>query len=438
MGTGGRSNVIVVGGGLAGLAAATYAAQGGCAVTLFERSERLGGRAETSDRRGYLFNRGPHGLYKGGPAEAVLAELGVKSVGKPAVVAGGALYGGELRQLPGSAVSLLTTGLFGPREKLEAGRVLASLGRADPAPFDNTTLEDWLTASIKHRKVRNTVHAYFRLASYTNAPGIASAGAIIRQFQSAGRGVTYLDGGWQTLVNGIRDAAVASGVRIINGERVATIERDERVAGVRLANGEVHAAGAVIVAASPSVARDLLDGGGETVLQRWADEVVTVRAACLDVGLSRLPREAPQFVLGIDKPLYLSVHSRSARLAPDGGALISAAKYLPAGEQTDAAANERELEGLMDLAQPGWRDVLDERQYLPNITVANGVALAANGGLAGRPGPEVPGVPGLFMAGDWVGPEGMLADASLASARTAGKLAASFVPADASAISIGP
>jgi hypothetical protein len=39
----------------------------------------------------------------------------------------------------------------------------------------------------------------------------------------------------------------------------------------------------------------------------------------------------------------------------------------------------------------------------------------------------VPDVPGLFVAGDWVGPEGMLTDAVFASARAAGLAAASCV-----------
>ena len=45
--------------------------------------------------------------------------------------------------------------------------------------------------------------------------------------------------------------------------------------------------------------------------------------------------------------------------------------------------------------------------------------MAAGGGLAGRPGVAVPDRPGTFVAGDWVGPEGHLADAVLASARAA-------------------
>ena len=49
--------------------------------------------------------------------------------------------------------------------------------------------------------------------------------------------------------------------------------------------------------------------------------------------------------------------------------------------------------------------------------------IAAGGGFAGRPGPRVPGLEDLYLAGDWVGPEGFLVDASVASARRAAGLA---------------
>jgi flavin-dependent dehydrogenase len=39
------TDVIIVGGGLAGLSAASYLARAGCSVTLFEKSVLLGGRA---------------------------------------------------------------------------------------------------------------------------------------------------------------------------------------------------------------------------------------------------------------------------------------------------------------------------------------------------------------------------------------------------------
>jgi hypothetical protein len=63
---------------------------------------------------------------------------------------------------------------------------------------------------------------------------------------------------------------------------------------------------------------------------------VPVRAACLDVGLARLPEPRRTFALGLDEPTYLSVHSKTAKLAPEGAAAIHVAKYLSTEERADA------------------------------------------------------------------------------------------------------
>ena len=138
--------------------------------------------------------------------------------------------------------------------------------------------------------------------------------------------------------------------------------------------------------------------------------------------MRRLPNPQRRAAFGVEEPLYLSVHSAVARLAPAGGALIHVVRYLGAEPARDPGAVERQLEGLLDLMQPGWREALVARRFLPHLTVSNALVTAAQGGTAGRPGPAVPDVPGLYVAGDWVGPEGMLADASLASARQAARL----------------
>ena len=115
--------------------------------------------------------------------------------------------------------------------------------------------------------------------------------------------------------------------------------------------------------------------------------------------------------------------------------MIHAAKYLPP-EHRDSAENvEHELEDLLDLVQPGWRETVVYRRFLPDMVVMNAMPLARLDGTRERPSPEVADVRGLFVAGDWVGNEGLLVDASLASAKLAAEMiAAQPVSAIATAV----
>ena len=110
--------------------------------------------------------------------------------------------------------------------------------------------------------------------------------------------------------------------------------------------------------ASDARFRALVERSEETVLPTWEARAIPVRAACLDVGLRALPRPEMNPVFGVDRPLYLSVHSAAAKLAPTGGAVIHVMKYLRADVPSDPHEDERELLGLLDLAQPGWREQL--------------------------------------------------------------------------------
>jgi phytoene dehydrogenase-like protein len=418
----GTDSIVVVGGGLAGLAAAAVAARSGAAVTLFEKAGTPGGRAATQVRDGVALNQGPHALYRGGAAMAVLRSLDIEPRGgTPSASGGHAIQGGRLHALPGGPVSLLTTSLLPLGAKLEVARLLGGIARLDTAALDGVPVTAWLQRSLRYGETRELVAALFRLSTYVNDPERFSAGVALHQLQLALRhNVLYLDGGWQTLVDALRAAAERAGARVVGGARIVRLERE---GGVVLADGTRHPARAVILAVEPAAALEILGDAAAPELAAFVGATVPVQAACLDVVLSSLPRPRSTFALGVDRPLYCSVHSAAARLAPAGTAVIQLAKYLPVGVATDVGPVERELEGVLDLVQPGWRDRLVQRRYLPHMTVVGAGADAARGGLRGRPDTAATGVDGVYLAGDWIGPEGWLADASLGSGRRAAEAA---------------
>ncbi|HEY2774342.1 MAG TPA: FAD-dependent oxidoreductase [Candidatus Binatia bacterium] len=415
------ADVIVVGGGLAGLTAAAFAARAGARVVLLERTEEAGGRGTTHESSGYRFNVGPHALYDGGPAYKTLTELGVSFTGRrPAVSGGLGLHRGGLHALPGGFISLLTTDLVPLTGKLELGRVLGSLAKIDAASVKGQTLRQWLDATFRDDVVRALVEALARLTSYAHDPERSCAAASITQLQAGfAAGVLYLDGGWGTLVAGLRSAAEAAGARVKTGHRVKSVRSRGDGAEVTLTDGRALRARIAILALPPPVAAALAEGDGAATIAAWAGSSIPVKAACLDLALRRLPDPRRLFVLGIDAPLYFSVHSASAALAPDGGALVHVAKYL-GPDSGDAKQVERELEAFCDLVQPGWRSVLVERRYLPSMLVT-GALVAAD---RERPGPELPDTDTVLVAGDWVGDESMIADTAVSSGRKAGLVAA--------------
>jgi hypothetical protein len=178
---------------------------------------------------------------------------------------------------------------------------------------------------------------------------------------------------------------------------------------VRTGTGEVRTSSVVIAVGSPDATRTLLP-----VDVDWGDLGLPVEAACLDLGLAPGFVPTHPIVFDLDGPSYLSTHCPPARLAPEGSRVVQLVRYGVRGADVD----RRDLWALAAHAGITEDEVVTHR-FLRRMVVSHALPRPGRG-LAGRPAVVVPEAPNLFVAGDWVGPHGMLADASCASGEAAG------------------
>jgi phytoene dehydrogenase-like protein len=386
---------IVVGGGLAGLTAANALAQEGIRVTLLEQSRQPGGRAQTQERNGYRLNLGPHALFSGGVAAQTFREWQIPFSGHfpPATAQAYFVREGQLYPMVRDLSSLATTRLFGVREKLEAGRLLSlfSAGEADASE----TMQQWLNRHVHSQRIYDLAATLTRISTYATDLNRLSARAALKQIaMGLKHKVLYLDGGWQMLVDGLKDRALSLGVEILCEQPVNDLNSLD--------------ADGVVLAVGPASVEKLT---GRSLPQRQP-----LYMATLDLALDSVPEDAARLAFCLDKPFYFSMHSASARLAPEGGALIHVAQYL-GDTQPDPVAVRAELEEYATLVMPQWRRHAQVTRFLPNLTVTPMMPT-----LDGRPDVDFLGMENVMIAGDWVGDEGMLADASAASALKAASM----------------
>jgi phytoene dehydrogenase-like protein len=400
-----NKKIAVVGAGIAGLVAAFELDKAGVQVSVFEKSSAAGGRAKTTNRDSFNLNLGPHALYSLGSLNKYLAANGIELTGNfPATKRSAAIYGGKVVDLPVDVKHLLRTKYLNVFEKFEYAKFFGEVAKIDTENLMDTTISEWLKNTFKSTKVRQTVETFIRLSTYGNNPDIFSAGAGIKQLQLALNGVRYLDGGWQRITEALTKR-LGSNVQIHFDSAVTSLS--SLAQGVTLTvNGHEELFDAVILCVPPNVVNSLIPG--------TVSNAVPSYASCLDVCLKKLPNPEATFALGIDEPLYLSVHSAAANLGPAGSAMIHVAYYC--GSNQTEPSHEAHLEKMLDQLQPGWRNELVFKRFLPHMAASFGTPLAKLSGSPGLESPVLKDLNNVYVCGDFVGKGYQLVDCATQSA----------------------
>ncbi len=419
------ANVIVVGGGLAGITAACDLADAGLAVTLVEARPTLGGKTWSfrDEQTGMIVDNGQH-VFLGCCAayRRFLRRLGVEKAtylqprlrvpivseeGRAALEATRLPLPAPLHLLP----SFLRLPVLSWREKLQAARTLAAIasaGRAGRLAYDHLSFADWLRARGEGERAIKYLWNLITLPTLNEDCERASAGLALMVFQE---GLLRHAGGARIgyATVGLSDLLCAAATRYLQergaclrlGSRVVALEmEDEQIAGVRLVDGEALPASQIVLALPHYALASLAPAD-------WRCHPFFARAARLDVSpivgvnlwLDRVVMNEPlAAVVGREETYWVFDKGALLRLKSPGQYLTvsisGARRCLEQSREQIVAQVRRDLEAVfpaLRAAQIAHALVIKERQ----ATFA-----AVPGSAAHRLPTETP-VPGLYLAGAW-------------------------------------
>ncbi|MFR9801401.1 hydroxysqualene dehydroxylase HpnE [Pseudonocardia sp. RS010] len=431
----GAARVAVVGGGLAGVAAALRCADAGLAVTLLESRARLGGVAGSFTRScggGELaVDTGQHVFLRCCTAyRDLVVRLGAEDrimlqerLDIPVLAPGAAparLRRTALSVLPaplhlGAALLRYRHLPVADRVRLvRAALALGAVDRTDPAA-DARSFGDWLAAHGQGERAVDALWDLVGIATLNARAGDASLALAATVFQlglltDAAAG----DIGWATAPLGAihdeaaRRALAAAGVEVRRSAKARALLQDRTRPGrwrvrVGTTDGEEGlVTDRIVCAVPPGPAERLLPAGALPLPEGWAGRLGSTPIVNVHVVYDR-PVLAEGFAAGVDTPVQW-VFDRTAQ---SGAAAVYGprAQYLAVSLSAAddlvrvpaAALRERFLPALAALL-PAARDAVVLDSFVtrePHATFRG-----APGQAALRPGPRT-ALPGLYVAGAW-------------------------------------
>lgn len=288
--TGPTDEVVVVGAGLAGLAAALHLAGRGRAVTVVEREAVPGGRAGRLDLAGFRMDTGPTVLTMPDIVDETLAAVGESLEGRLELTRLDPAYqamfadGSELSvHTDADAMAQEVARFAGPAEadgyrrlrawltelyRVEFGRFIAAnldspLSLATPALARLAAmgafrrLEPAIGRFLRDERLRRVFT--FQSLYAGEAPRHALAVYAVIAYMDTVAGVYFPRGGMRALPDALAGAADKAGVRFRYGSPVTALERTgSRVSAVRTADGQRIPCDAVVLATELRTAYELL------------------------------------------------------------------------------------------------------------------------------------------------------------------------------------
>jgi hydroxysqualene dehydroxylase len=288
--TGSVTDVVIVGGGLAGIAAAVRLAERGRAVRLLERRTRLGGQASSLDHTGLVADTGQHVFLRCyHQYRALLDRMGVSDLVElqdrldiPVLLPGGRRARLRRSRLPAPWHVLPTLARYAgltPTERaraLIAGQSLRQVDLDNPGS-DQETLGGWLREHHQSARAVRRLWGLIAVAALNLHPDRASLALAARVFQTGlfdGRSNGDI-GMAQVPLNDLHAASAARlldrlGVAVTTRSHVQRIDPADQGFILRTSRGDLLS-NQLVVATPHGPAAQLIPPGACPGSERWAD-----------------------------------------------------------------------------------------------------------------------------------------------------------------------
>jgi len=407
------ARIAVVGGGLAGIAAALAAADSGAEVVLLERRSTLGGLTTSIRRNGLSFDNGQHVFlrcctsYRGlidriGAAEQVYLQ---PRLDVPVLAPDGSRASIRRTALPAPLHLLGSLARYrhlSLRERARLAGPALALRRLDPddASLDSITFGEWLTRQGQSERAIERLWNLIALPTLNLPAGEASLALAVQVFR-----VGLLDRsdsgdiGWSMVPLGELHGANAAraldagGVEVLLGTPASRVTRSSSGSlTIGTDRGDL-AADAVIVAAPPRVSAAL----GAFVAADVADRLGTSPIVNVHLVLDRQVTDLP-LAAGVASPIQF-IFDRTAASGAGAGqclaiSLSAADSYIGRGSTELVNTFLEALRELLPAARAAQVvDAVVTRERAATFRASPGVEPL-------RPSARTE-VPGVFLAGAW-------------------------------------
>nr|WP_269745642.1 NAD(P)/FAD-dependent oxidoreductase [Brevibacillus borstelensis] len=420
-------DVVIVGGGLAGLSAAAYLSSKGKKVVLLERGA-LGGRAVTLKIKGFNFNFGAHAIY--GRDTSVLKtfekELGL-NIDWQDFNPNKARYdlGDDLTAVPANVQGLFRTKLVKGFDKvLFTFEILKTMLKMETG-HPHLSIQKWMEKQNVSEEVKEMMLTLASSNFFTREPEKIPSDVFFtyyRRIFTTNKPVAYIGGGWQALIEEFVRVIEANNGTIMTKTKVESfrVENDKVVAAV---TPEAEFTGDEFISCIPpkEMTKVFKDTKLEHAIAQYATYEPTV-VVVYDIGLKQRIDVPYTYIYDKQNNIFITdISYYDKTCVPEGGQLLQATAYLrqsEVGVKEVVEQRKQEIEQLYDKHFPGWREEL----VVPRVST-RAVVQEIKWTMNQEALPiSLPDYRNLFFAGDWCEGQGQLSELSFSSAYEVSKL----------------